>query len=250
MHTIGIIHARGGSKRVPLKNIRKLNGIPLIGYLITAALNSKLLDKLIVSSDHEDIIRVSREFGAEVPFVRPESISSDCPSELVTQHAVSYMEKKFERKVDIAVTFQPTTPFCLPEDIDSVIQILMNNERLGSVFSASPISERPEWMFKSDDGCNAVPIGDTVFSGDVGVSQNLEKIYYPNGGIYATLRKNLFNENAIICQNTGIHVMPFERSVDIDEMIDFHYAEFLLSNQIVQLPHLEKIMSNKNARIH
>lgn len=110
---LGVIHARGGSKRIPLKNIKILNGKPLIAYIISAALKAKTIDRLIVSTDHPDIIRISKEYGAEVPFIRPKDISEDVPSELVTQHAVNFIEQEEGRQIEIAVTFQPTTPFLL-----------------------------------------------------------------------------------------------------------------------------------------
>ena len=82
---------------------------------------------MIVSTDHPEIIKISNEFGSEVPFVRPPEISEDVPSELVTQHAVRFLESKEDYPVDIAVTFQPTTPFCLPEDVDGCIDTLISS---------------------------------------------------------------------------------------------------------------------------
>ena len=89
---VGVIHARGGSVRIPLKNIKPLNGTPLISYIIKAAIQSKYMRRIIVSTDDEQIKEISLNAGAEVPFMRPAELATDCPSEWVTQHAIKYVE--------------------------------------------------------------------------------------------------------------------------------------------------------------
>src|SRR2546426_8771334 len=89
---LGVIHARGGSKRIPLKNLKLLAGRPLLSYMVEAAMESRLLDRVIVSTDHPEIARIAREGGAEVPFLRPAELAEDVPSELVTQHAIRFVE--------------------------------------------------------------------------------------------------------------------------------------------------------------
>ena len=144
MNIIGVTHARGGSKRIPLKNIKSLRGKPLVSYLITAALGSNYLKRVIVSTDHPEIKKISLEYGAEVPFIRPAHLAEDCPSEWVTQHAVEYVEQEEGIKVDIAVTMQPTTPFCTALDIDTCIESLLTNDEMTSAFTAKIVRERPE----------------------------------------------------------------------------------------------------------
>ncbi len=225
---IGVIHARGGSKRIPLKNIKPLGNKPLISYMIKAALGSKYLRRVIVSTDHPEIKRISLESGAEVPFVRPVELSEDCPSEWVTQHAVEFVEAQESQKVDIVVTMQPTTPFCLSRDIDNCIEILLASRYLNSVFTAKTVHERPEWMFIVKDGDRAELFLGGEMKGERGVFQSLPKMIVPNGAVYATRRDSLFEEGVIISAKTGVHLMPPERSVDIDEPVDLLYAEFLI----------------------
>lgn len=223
---IGVIHARGGSKRIPLKNIKPLNGIPLISYMIRAALDARLLDRVIVSTDHPEIKRISLDAGAEVPFDRPADISTDCPSEYVTQHAIRFVEDEERRRVDIAVTMQPTTPFTLTEDIDGCIRMLIENPKWNSTFTASYVRERPEWMFRIlEDGSGELFTGG-VMQGERGVYQSLPKLAMPNGAAFATRRDELFDNNVIISPKTGVFLMPHERSVDIDEPMDFEFAQF------------------------
>jgi CMP-N,N'-diacetyllegionaminic acid synthase len=223
---VAVIHARGGSVRVPLKNIRPLAGTPLVVWTIEAALASGC-DRVIVSTDHDGIAEVARSAGADVPFRRPADISKDVASELVTQHAIAFHEHETGKAVDIAVTIQPTTPFLKGADIDACIELLQRNSELNSVFTAGPIHERPEWMFLRDDRGRATKFLDGVLRGDVGISQNLPPLWHPNGGAYATRRNALFDENIIIATPCGIHPMSAWASVDIDTESDFAYAEMV-----------------------
>ena len=224
---IGVLHARGGSVRIPLKNIKPLNGKPLITYMIDAALKSDYLRRVIVSTDHPEIKQISLDAGAEVPFTRPENLSTDCPSEWVTQHAVEFVEREENNKVDIVVTMQPTTPFCLSEDIDACIKLLLSSPHLNSVFTGMYVRERPEWMFKLKDGHVAELFLGGEIKGETGVYQSLPELVTVNGAAYATRRDTLFEEGVIISEKTGVHIMPHERSVDIDVNLDFDFAEFL-----------------------
>ena len=122
---VGIIPARGGSVVVPLKNIKKLNGKPLIEYTIEAALKSNILDRIIVSTDHKDIAEISKISGAEVPFLRPADISEDVDTEYVLQHAIKFMEDE-GYKVDAVVLLQPTSPFRKPETITKCVELYKN----------------------------------------------------------------------------------------------------------------------------
>ena len=222
---LGVIHARGGSKRIPLKNMKLLAGRPLIAYLVEAAMESRLLDRLIVSTDHPEIARIAREYGAEVPFVRPAELAEDVASELVTQHAVRFVEAE-DYAVQIVLTMQPTTPFCSAEDIDACIQKMLETD-LDTVFTGCEVHERPEWMYRRDESAEGwvVPFTGRLVRGDAGISQKLPKLYIPNGAVWATRRAVLMEQGLITGPKAGIVVMSRERSVDIDEPIDFIVAE-------------------------
>jgi CMP-N-acetylneuraminic acid synthetase len=221
---LGVIHARGGSKRIPLKNIKPLAGRPLISYLVEAAKESRLLDRVIVSTDHPEIARIAREHGAEVPFMRPADLAEDVASELVTQHAVQFVEAQ-GYPVRIVLTMQPTTPFCTSEDIDACIAKMLSSE-LDTVFTACEVHERPEWMYRRDESEDCVvPFTGRLVQGDAGISQKLPKLYIPNGAVWATRRPVLMEQGLITGPKAGIVVMSREQSVDIDEPIDFLVAE-------------------------
>ncbi len=219
---LGVIHARGGSKRIPLKNIKPLAGQPLIAYMVEAAMECRLLDRLIVSTDHPEIARLAREYGAEVPFIRPADLAEDVASELVTQQAVRFVEAE-GYPVRIVLTMQPTTPFCTAEDIDACIAKMLDSD-LDTVFTACPVHERPEWMYRME-GDRAVPYTGRLVRGDAGISQKLPALYIPNGAVWATRRDVLMKRGLITGPNSGLVVMSRERSVDIDDPVDFVTAE-------------------------
>src|SRR3989344_6216797 len=140
------ILARGGSKRLPGKNIKLLNGVPLIGYAIKAAKGSQYIDRVIVSTDEEDIARVARDEGAEVPFMRPAELSSDTASViLAVQHTINYFREHESYIPDAHVLIQLTSPFIHKEDIDAAIETFFSTGANCCV-SVCEITDRPELM--------------------------------------------------------------------------------------------------------
>ncbi len=228
---IAVIHARGGSQRIPLKNIALLGGKPLISYCIKACLGSEYLQRVIVSTDHEGIKKAALEAGAEVPFVRPPHLSTDCPSELVTIHAADFVEEQDKKPLDIIVTIQPTTPFIRSQDIDSCIKLVIDGVA-DTAFTGNIVRERPEWMFEIMEVGKVSPFIKGEMQGERGVYQSLPKLITPNGGAYATKRAVLFTEQVIIkATSVACHVMPLEYSIDIDEPVDLSFANFLISQK-------------------
>ncbi|MDD1654581.1 MAG: hypothetical protein LUO91_02590, partial [Methanomicrobiales archaeon] len=167
------------------------------------------------------------EYGAEVPFVRPPEISEDVASELVTQHAVTYLEEQEGYPIGIAVTVQPSTPFCSSADIDGCVRLLLESDA-DSAWSGREVQDRPEWMYSIDKKGYGRSLLGTDMTGDVGVSQTLPRFYVPNGGIYATRRSVLFDQNSIFGRVSRIWVMPRLTSMDIDDPIDLEFADFLV----------------------
>src|SRR3989338_1584602 len=126
---ICIIPARGGSKRVPRKNIKLLKGKPLISYAINAAKQSKYIDRVIVSTDDQEIARVAKKYGAEVPFMRPADLATDTALGLpVIQHAINYVESVDKDEVNFVVVIQPTSPMVLSQDVDSAIEQIVKTK--------------------------------------------------------------------------------------------------------------------------
>ncbi|MSO54335.1 MAG: acylneuraminate cytidylyltransferase family protein [Rhodospirillales bacterium] len=224
-HVIAVIHARGGSKRVPLKNIKAVGGRPLIAWCIEAALTAKSLDRIIVSTDHDGIAEVALQAGAEVPFRRPAALSEDVASELVTRHGVEFHEQQTGHVVDIAVTIQPTTPFLRSRDIDGCVAMLANDPHIDSSFTMTSIQHRPEWSFRRAGATRLQSYVREIIKGDRGVSQSLEPLFHPNGGAYATRRQTLFRDGLVIGPKPGGWEMSRLRSVDVDDPVDMVVAE-------------------------
>ncbi len=227
--TIGIITARGGSKGVPRKNIKMLGGKPLIAYMIEAALGSKLLTRCIVSTDDKEIAEIARKAGADVPFLRPAELAQDDTRDLpVLQHAVRWLKENGNEDYDAVMMLHPTSPFCRGEDLDACIE-LMTKTGADSVMSMVEVADfAPQKLKVITDG-RILPLLD-----DEG-KETLPRaagpaVYKRNAAIYLTktpliLSGDLFGETSMA------YVMPKERSLDINSLSDFSYAEFLLSQQ-------------------
>ncbi|MFA4995849.1 MAG: N-acetylneuraminate synthase [Patescibacteria group bacterium] len=220
-----IIPARGGSQRLPGKNIKTLAGKPLIAHAIGAALGSNFIDRVIVSTDDKEIAKISEEWGAEIPFIRPAELATNTAKTFqVILHALNLVEQKNDSKYDIVVLIQPTTPLIQTEDIDLAINRLIET-KTNSCVSVCEISERPEWMYQLEKN-KAKPL--LKVHNINAQSQDLPEAYRLNGAIYVTRREVILEEGKLTDHsNLSAIVMPRERSVDIDEAIDFNIAEIM-----------------------
>ncbi len=219
-----IITARGGSKRLPGKNVKPLLGKPLIGYAITAAQSSKYIDRVVVSTDDESIAAVARSFGAEVPFMRPPELAEDSSPVIPSlQHAVTFVEEQGDR-YDLIVLIQPTVPGVLAQDADATIEKIYE-AGTNSAITVCEIVDRPEWMYRMDDGGILSPFKEVATTR----SQDMEPLYRVNGAVYAVLRDVLMEQNKLIDKaDCAAVIMPRERSADIDTAADFVVAESFL----------------------
>lgn len=222
-----IIPARGGSKRLPGKNIKKIGEKPMIAHAILAAKKSKYVDRIVVSTDDPTIAKVAKKYGAEVPFIRPAELASDtAPTLPVLQHAVVYIERRDDFKPDLVVLIQPTNPLVKSEDIDGAIEKIIST-KTNSCFTVSEISQRPEWMYRMDSKRAKLFLNED--NGPTKRSQDLPRLAIINGTVYVTkydtlMKKGLIRDDT----NTSIYLMPRERSVDIDDLVDFKIAGALI----------------------
>lgn len=197
MRILGIIPARGGSKGLPGKNIKLLNGTPLIAYTIKEALNSNL-DEFIVSTDSEEIAEVARNYGGKVPFLRPAEIATDNASSLdVVLHALDFMKEHENKEYDAIMLLQPTTPYRDSADINQAINLLISSDA-DSVISVTDVGgTHPARMKFIVDGNLIDPPFVEAFEGQN--RQELPPMYIRNGGIYLTkvdtIRKGSFKGN-------------------------------------------------------
>lgn len=231
-YVVAVIPARGGSKRLPKKNILPIAGKPALAYTIEAALKSRVIDRVILSTDSDEIAEVGKRYGAEVPFKRPAHLATDTAhTPPVIEHAVNFIEKKEQRRVDIVFTLQPNCPMLRPEHIREGLKKFLdeNVDSLISVKRAFP----PWWLLKKE-GNRYVPF--VEFKKGVNPynleSQQLPPVYQLNGVLYITNRDYLKREGSIINpRNNNAMVMNEEDSYDIDTEIDLIIAEKTLESK-------------------
>jgi CMP-N-acetylneuraminic acid synthetase len=226
MFVLGIIPARGGSKGIKRKNIYLLSGKPLIAYTIEAALKSKKISKVTVSTDDLEIAQIAKKYGAEVPIMRPEELAKDdSPGILSLFHMVEYLENT-GTKIDIIVTLQPTSPLRTNRDIDAVIDKLISTNS-DSVISVNEVKQTPYLMFRVENDRLKPFFGEEMKIN----RQALPKVYSLNGAIYATKRDVLMKQRTVYGEDIRPYIMPEERSIDIDTLFDTKIAEMILTNQ-------------------
>jgi len=219
MRVIGVIPARGGSKGVHRKNIRLLNGKPLIYYTIREALKSKLIDELVVSTEDKEIRRVAESYGVKV-INRPIELATD--NTLIIDVLKSII-KNYETKnthFDIIVLLEPTHPFRSVEDIDSVIQIMKDNGLIDSVRSVTEPFQSPYKMWlKKDNGLLKSFLGK---EGDR--RQDLPEVFWQNGSIYA-FKTSIIKKGSLTGKNIYPYIMKQKDFIDIDTKEDLLLAQ-------------------------
>lgn len=221
---LAIIPARGGSKRLLGKNMRPLDEVPLIVYSINAAKQCEVIDRIIVSTDSEDIAKVAIDAGAEVD-VRSKKLSSD---NVTTIDVVKDLLERF-RAFDICVTLQPTSPLRTADDIQGSLD-LFESKKADAVISVCKAEHPPQWT--STIGKNNEM---DIFARQLVQnkrSQDFGDFYRLNGAIYCnSVHKLMEAVSPIFEDNSYAYVMPFNRSIDIDTLEDFELAEFYLSKK-------------------
>lgn len=215
---LALIPARGGSKSLPRKNILPLAGKPLIAWTITAAKASKYIDRLILSSDDEEIMAVARDWECDVPFRRPDEFASDSATSLsVVRHAQSALGQHY----DLVVYLQPSSPLRLTEDIDATIELYAQVGAKAAV-SMSDVKKSPYIMFRADSSNRVTPL--IPVDQNINRRQDMPRILIANGAIYVASWKHFENGGAFIPEDAVAYVMPPERSVDIDDLEDMEKA--------------------------
>ncbi len=223
------IMARGGSKGVPGKNIRLLNGIPMIVYSFNAVKNSRFIKRCFLSTDSKEIADVGIRHGIEVPFIRPKKLATDRASGFdALIHAIKWVIKHLSYKPDIVVELLPTSPLRTGDDIDEALKIMVN-KRADSVVSVTPASQSPYWMKFIDDKGFVSPFLNTQLA--TKRRQDLPQVYALHGAIKAAKCDFLLNNKSWYSEKTAAYIMPVERSFEVDSLLDFEIIEYLLSKK-------------------
>jgi CMP-N,N'-diacetyllegionaminic acid synthase len=224
VNIVGIILARGGSKRLPGKNIRPLLGKPLIAYTVEAARGAKRLTRTIVSTDDPEIARTAAAFGADVPFLRPPDLATDhTPPVAALAHAADWLEQGAE-PIDAIVLLQATSPMRRSEHIDAAVALFAATGA-DTVTAVTPAPAHPYWCWRPSG-----PLIEPFFSGThIAMARHeLPQALVETGAVYV-VRRELLAKGTIYGPRVAGYVMDAAASVDIDTLDDFGYAEFLLS---------------------
>ena len=224
---IALIPARGGSKGLPGKNIRPLLSKPLIAYTIEAAQKSRHISDIIISTDDDEIAGIAVEYGAKCPFMRPELLASD--DSLAVDNYIYTIDRliaEFDYEIESFVVLQPTSPLRTEADIDGAIA-LFELKKADSVISFCEENHPIEWnKYIDDDGKLEVDLSE----GDKN-RQKYRASYYPNGAVYV-FKYDLIRSRQYYSERSYAYIMPRNRSVDVDELLDFEWAEFLLRGRV------------------
>ncbi|MBO4249546.1 acylneuraminate cytidylyltransferase family protein [Halomicrobium sp. IBSBa] len=229
MDIFAIVPARGGSKRVPRKNIRSVGGKPLIAHTLEQSRRASEIDRTIVSTDSEEIATVAQNHGGEVPFMRPAELATDEASSLdVARHALDWVRSE-GHDPDVLVLLQVTTPLRTVEDIDGAIRTLRDDPDVQSVVSVSEYETPPHWAVECEDGYLRPHFdAETLWGEDVKRSQDVPTLYHPNGCLFAVETEQFDSEATFYTDQTAAYEMPRDRSLDIDEPFDLEIARALL----------------------
>ncbi|HEX4143232.1 MAG TPA: acylneuraminate cytidylyltransferase family protein [Pirellulales bacterium] len=226
-NVLGIIPARGQSKRLPRKNLCLLAGKPLLAWAIESARQSRRLNRLIVSSDDDEILAVARAYDEKLPLKRPPELAADdSPAIDYVRHALATLESDASRRFDVVVILQATSPFTQPSDIDATIDLLLTSGADTAVSVMRVDHAVHPVKLKTMSGDRLVPYLEEE-RGRMAAA-DLPEVFVRNCSVYAT-RRGVIESGRIIGDDCRGYLMPRERSVDINEPLDLELAEFLLS---------------------
>jgi CMP-N,N'-diacetyllegionaminic acid synthase len=240
MNILAIIPARGGSKSVPQKNIRDLAGKPLIAWTIDEVKKSKLVNRIIVSTDDQKIADVAKKYGAEIPFLRPAEISGDLATDVeFLTHALDWLKENEGYEPDIVLRLPPTSPLRTVEHIDTGIKTLLDDPEADSV---RPIAEAPKHPYKmwkiSKDNKYIEPFLSESFTGMKEPynmpRQLLPKAYVHTGAMDVMRARTIRELKSTSGGKVAYFVMEPEDAVNVDREIDFLTAELLMKNRLKQ----------------
>ena len=233
MKVLAIIPVRGGSKSIPRKNTKLLNGIPLIAYSIAAGLQSKLVNRVIVSTDNEGIAETARAFGAEVPFMRPAKLAlDDTPDLPVFQHALKWLKEHENYVPDVIVQLRPTSPFRPPNLVDQAIKVFLANSNADCVRGVVIAGQDPHKMWRIID--NKSPMKKLLNVKGIGEPYNMPRqklpsVYWQTGHI-DVIRTATILKGSMSGKNIYPFVIDPRYTVDIDTEFDWNLAEWAIDN--------------------
>ena len=234
MEVLALIPARGGSKGIKRKNIIPINEKPLLVYSIEHALSSSVIDRVIVSTEDEEIRNIALKYGAEVPFYRPKELAEDLvPDTPVFKHALEFLDHNENYRPDIVVHLRPTAPYRKLEWIEDTVSLLSNNPGADSVCTISRVKEHPYRMFSITKNGFLDPImSHEHYRPHIVDRHDLPDIYYYNCIIDVTKPQTVFRKDCTVGDIIIPYVIDENEVADIDTSADLKRAETLLRNSV------------------
>ncbi len=229
MPTLGIIPARAGSKRLPRKNVLPLAGKPLVCWVIEAARGARSLNRLVVSSDDQEVLTLARGYAENLPLHRPTELAQDTsPAIDYVRHALVELEAAGEGPFDTVVILQPSSPLTRPEDIDAAVDLLEQSgaDTAVSVVKLDHAIHPLKLKVMQDD--RLLPYLEEEHGRMA--AHELPTLYVRNCAVYAT-RRHVIDSGQIIGPDCRGYVMPRERSLDINDELDYRFARFMVQEQ-------------------
>ncbi len=233
---IGIITARGGSKSVPKKNIKEICGKPLIAWTIESALRAKNMDRLICSTDSEEIAEVARAYGAETPFIRPAEFAQDLTPDLpVFEHALGWLQEQEGSVPDAVVHLRPTGPMRTSEDIEAAIDLLLAHPEADSVRCVAEAPLHPVKTYKFE-GERLLPFVPDEVVGIVEAynqpRQKLPKAYASLAYLSTIWSRTILDGHSICGKHIIGMIVPEINCADINGPLDFEFARVVLAQRL------------------
>ena len=241
LKVLALIPARGGSKGIPGKNIRLLGNVPLIAHSIAAGLESAYVDRVIVSTDSQEIAAVARAWGAEVPFLRPAELAQDQSADFpVFEHALSWLSVDHGYAPDIVVQLRPTSPLRPPGLIDEAIELLVQTPLADSVRAVTPAGQNPYKMWRITDGRMEPLLRLDVREPYNQPRQSLPDTFWQTGHVEVIRATTILEQKSLTGRVILPCLVPPEYAIDLDNLYQWDFAEHVVAHwnlqRVVPLP--------------
>jgi N-acylneuraminate cytidylyltransferase/CMP-N,N'-diacetyllegionaminic acid synthase len=224
---LAIIPARGGSKGLPGKNIKELCGKPLIAWSIEAGLKSNYLDETMVTTDYQNILDISKQYGASVPFLRPDELANDTATSFdAINHTIEFYKNELNKEFDYIVLLEPTSPLRESSDIDKAIEVLMDSDADSIVGICRTEDQNPAFLVLKNE--KSFISGYENKEMRVLRRQDINDVYFFEGTIYISKTDALLDKKTFYHENTIGYEVPKYKSLEIDDMEDFIMVEAIM----------------------
>ncbi len=235
MRILYVVTARGGSKGVPKKNVKEIGGLPLVAYKIISAKRTKFEKRIIVSTDDNEIAEVSKRYGAEVPFIRPDYLASDTASSMdVVSHAIEWIDNNDMQKYDYVCMLEPSSPFMSYRQMDEALDMMIERDA-DTMLGMKLVDVSSVFIHPLDNNGHLSNHYNAIRNMKSVRRQDQVPEYTMNGCIYVAKYEYFKNNKSFHSVNSVPYIMPEEFSIEIDSPLNLLFARFLAENGAIDL---------------